>query len=79
MLYLCLTKEERAASTVVFSSFFAKMPREKGLFTSDIGKNTSDIEKFLPDVRFFFSEMDEKIAEVMLRNVKENFSAKVQF
>ena len=77
-MYLCLTKEERAASTVVFSSFFAKMPRKKGVATSDLEKFLRNVENFFSNVRFFLSEVGEKNAETVPRNVKENLFAKVQ-
>ena len=63
-----------------FSPFFGQKCLGKGGFsTSDVEKFLSEIEKFLSDLRFFLSEVGEKNAEIAPRNVKENFSAKVQF
>ena len=73
LLYLCLTKEERAGYAVVFSSFFAKKPRNNGCFTSDIEKFISDIGKFISEVRFFFSEVGISETDIEKRNVKINF------
>ena len=44
MYYLCISEEERAHKQRVFSSFF--WPK-KGIFTSEVEKNTSEINFFL--------------------------------
>ena len=56
-----------------FSPFFG----QKCLGKEEL--STSEVEKFLSDLRFFLSEMGEKNAETVPRNVKEIFFAKVQF
>ena len=67
MLYLCNSKEERAQKHRVLSSFLAHYKGEK----------TSDVEKFLREIEFFFSasgfflgEVGARIADVGFPKVK---------
>ena len=50
MYYLCISEEERALNMRVFSSFFGQ---KNGCFTSEIKKNTSEINFFLGVCGFF--------------------------
>ena len=50
MYYLCISEEERALNIRVFSSFFGQ---KNGCFTSEIKKNTSEINFFLGVCGFF--------------------------
>ena len=73
MYYLCLTKEERAPSTRVPSSFFGKILTYKGEFTSDIDKNRSEIDFFLGFIVEFFRQV-----VAMMSDVECNYSAIVR-
>ena len=57
MLYLCNSKEERAPKHRVLSSFLAHYKGEK----------TSDVEKFLREIEFFFSKSGFSLGEVGAR------------
>ena len=57
MLYLCNSKEERAQKHRVLSSFLAHYK----------GKKTSDVEKFLREIEFFFSKSGFSLGEVGAR------------
>ena len=70
MYYLCHTKEERALDTRVLSSFFAKKLRYKGCFTSDVEKNTSEINFFLGFSVIFLGQVVAIISDVEPREVK---------
>ena len=48
--YLCISEEERALNTGVLSSFFGQ---KNGCFTSEVKKNTSEINFFLGVCGFF--------------------------
>ena len=61
MLYLCISEEERALNTVVFSSFFGQ---KNGCFTSEVEKNTSEINFFTLLRNFFLG-----VCGFFLRNV----------
>ena len=54
MVYLCTSEEEKALNKRVFSSFF--WPK-KGVFTSEVEKNTSEINFFLGVCGFFFGNV----------------------
>ena len=70
MYYLCHTKEERALDTRVLSSFFAKKLRYKGCFTSDVEKNTSEIDFFLGFIVEFFRQVVVIMSDVEPQKVK---------
>ena len=57
MLYLCTSEEERVLNTGFFPLFFAPYK----------GRNTSDVEKFIRQIGFFFSESGFSIGEVGAR------------
>ena len=57
MYYLCTSEEEKALNTG-FSPLF--LPHYKG-------RNTSDVEKFIRQIGFFFSESGFSIGEVGAR------------
>ena len=57
MYYLCLRKEESAPNTRVLSSFFVKNLTYKGGFTSDVEKNTSEIDFFLGGIVDFLGQV----------------------
>ena len=57
MLYLCNSKEERAPKHRGLSSFLAHYKGEK----------TSDVEKFLREIEFFFSKSGFSLGEVGAR------------
>ena len=57
MLYLCNSKEERAPKHRVLSSFLALSK----------GENTSDVDKFLSEIEFFFSKSGFSLGEVGAR------------
>ena len=70
MYYLCHTKEERALDTRVLSSFFVKNLTDKGYFTSDIEKNTSEIYFFLGFIVDFFRQVVVIMSDVERQKVK---------
>ena len=70
MYYLCLTKEERAPSTRVLSSFLGKILTYKGAFTSDIDKNRSEIIFFLGVSGNFLRHVVAFFADVEPQKVK---------
>ena len=74
MYYLCHTKEERAAITRVLSSFFVKKLIYKGGFTSDVEKNTSEINFFLGFVVEFFRQVFVIMSDVEPQKVKRHLS-----
>ena len=57
MYYLCLRKEERAPDARVLSSFLRKKLTDKGCFTSDVEKNTSEIIFFLGFILIFLGQV----------------------
>ena len=67
MYYLCTSEEEKALNTG-FSPLFLSHYK---------GRNTSDVEKFIRQIGFFFSESGFSIGEVGARigNVDSNYSA----
>ena len=68
LLYLCNSKEERAPKHRVLSSFLALYK----------GENTSDVEKFLREIEFFFSKSGFSLGEVGARiDDKENRNYKI--
>ena len=70
MYYLCHTKEERAAITRVLSSFLAENLTYKGAITSDVEKNTSEINFFLGVFVEFFRQVVVIISDVEPQKVK---------
>ena len=70
MYYLCHTKEERAAITRVLSSFFVKKLIYKGGFTSNVEKNTSEINFFLGVIRKFLGQVVVIMSDVERQKVK---------
>ena len=70
MYYLCHTKEERALDTRVLSSFLAENLTYKGAITSDVGKNTSEINFFLGFIVIFLGQVVAIIADVERLEVK---------
>ena len=70
MYYLCRTKEERALDMRVLSSFWVKNLTDKGRFTSDIEKNTSEIIYFLGFIVEFFRQVVASVADVETQKVK---------
>ena len=54
----------------VLSSFFAKNLTDKGCFTSDIGKNTSEINFFLGFIVEFFRQVVAMMSDVEPQKVK---------
>ena len=70
MYYLCHTKEERAAITRVLSSFLVENLTDKGCFTSDINKNTSEIIFFLGFIVKFFRQVVVIMSDVEPQEVK---------
>ena len=70
MYYLCHTKEERALDTRVLSSFLAKKLTYKGCFTSDVEKNTSEIDFFLGGIVRFLRQVVASVADVEPQKVK---------
>ena len=67
MYYLCISEEERAHKQAGFLLFFWS---KTGCFTSEIGKNTSEIFLFLGVINFFLGQEVEFLAEVMRLKVK---------
>ena len=70
MVYLCTTKEERAPNARVLSSFLVKNLTDKGCFTSDVGKNTSEIILFLGVIVNFLGQVVAIISDVEPQKVK---------
>ena len=70
MYYLCHTKEERALDMRVLSSFLVKNWTDKGRFTSEIEKNTSEIIFFLGFIANFLRHVVASVADV-----ESNYSA----
>ena len=70
MYYLCLTKAERALNARVLSAFFAKNLTYKGRFTSDVEKNTSEINFFLGFIVEFFRQVVVIMSDVERQKVK---------
>ena len=70
MYYLCLTKEERAPSTRVLSSFLGKILTYKGEITSDVEKNRSEIIFFLGGIVVFLGQVVAIVADVERQEVK---------
>ena len=64
MLYLCTSEEERARKHRVLSSFLAHYNGEK----------TSDVEKFLREIKFFLSASGCSLGEVGARIADVGFS-----
>ena len=67
MLYLCISEEERALNTAVFSSFFGQ---KNGCFTSEVEKNTSEINFFLGVCGFFLRNVGGFLGDVGPPKVK---------
>ena len=76
MYYLCHTKEERALDTRVLSSFLAKKLRYKGYFTSDVEKNTSEINFFLGVIVIFLGQVVAFMTDVEPWKVKRYLFSK---
>ena len=70
MYYLCHTKEERAQNTRVLSSSLGKNLTYKGCFTSDVEKNTSEINFFLGFIVEFFRQVVVIMSDVEPQKVK---------
>ena len=70
MYYLCYTKEEKAPNTRVLSSFLLKNLTDKGCFTSDVEKNTSEIDFFLGGIVRFLRQVVASVADVEPQKVK---------
>ena len=70
MYYLCHRKEERTPNTWVLSSFFVKNLTDKGGFTSDVEKNTSDLIFFLGFIVIFLRQVVAIMSDVERRKVK---------
>ena len=70
MYYLCHTKEERAPDARVLSSFLRKKLTDKGCFTSDVEKNTSEIIFFLGFSVNFLGQVVSIVADVERLGVK---------
>ena len=70
MYYLCHTKEERALDVRGLSSFLVKILTYMGYFTSDIEKNTSEINFFLGVIRKFLGQVVAIMSDVEPRKVK---------
>ena len=70
MYYLCLRIEERAPDKRVFSSFLRKNLTYKPCFTSEIEKNTSEIDFFLGFIVDFFRQVVAFVADVEPQEVK---------
>ena len=67
MYYLCISEEERALNTGVLSSFLVK---KNGCFTSEVKKNTSEINFFLGVCGFFLRNVGGFLADVETQIVK---------
>ena len=70
MYYLCHTKEERAPDARVLSSFLRKKLTDKGCFTSDVEKNTSEIIFFLGFILIFLGQVVVIMSDVEPQKVK---------
>ena len=70
MYYLCLRIEERAPDTRVLSSFLAENMTHKGAITSDVEKNTSEINFFLGFIVEFFRQVVVIMSDVEPQKVK---------
>ena len=70
MYYLCLSIEERAQGARVFSSFLVKNLIYKGRITSDVEKNTSEINFFLGFIVEFFRQVVVIMSDVEPQKVK---------
>ena len=70
MYYLCYTKEERAPNTRALSSFLLKNLTDKGCFTSEVEKNTSEIDFFLGGIVRFLGQVVASVADVEPQKVK---------
>ena len=70
MYYLCLSIEERAQGARVFSSFLVKNLIYKGRITSDVEKNTSEINFFLGVIVKFFRQVVAIMTDVEPWKVK---------
>ena len=70
MYYLCLTKEERAPDARVLSSFLRKNLTDKGCFTSDVEKNTSELILFLGFIVEFFRQVVVIMSDIEPQKVK---------
>ena len=70
MYYLCLSIEERAQGARVFSSFLVKNLIYKGKITSDVEKNTSEINFFLGFIVEFFRQVVVIMSDVEPQKVK---------
>ena len=66
-MYLCISEEERALNKRVFSSFFGQ---KNGCFTSEVEKNTSEINFFLGVCGFFLSNIGGFFADAERLKVK---------
>ena len=67
MYYLCISKEERALNTGVLSSFFGQ---KIGCFTSEVKKNTSEINFFLGVCGFFLRNVGGFLGDIEQRKLK---------
>ena len=75
MLYLCISEEERALNMRVFSSFFGQ---KNGCFTSEIKKNTSEINFFLGVCGFFLGNVGGFWGDIEQRKLKHIYFRKRQ-
>ena len=76
MLYLCTSEEEKALNKRVFSSFFGQ---KNGIFTSEIEKNTSEIDFFLGVCGKFFRNVGRFFSDVLRLEVKRYLFLKAHF
>ena len=70
MYYLCHTKEETAPNTRALSSFFFINLTDKGCFTTDVEKNTPEIDFFRGFIVEFFRQVVVIMSDVEPRKVK---------
>ena len=70
MYYLCHRKEESALDMRVLSSFLVKILTYKAHFTSEIEKNTSEIDFFLGVSDNFLGQIFAIIADIEPQKVK---------
>ena len=70
MYYLCYTKEESALDTRALSSFLGKKWTYKGCSTSDVEKNSSEINFFLGGIVKFLGQVVAIMSDVERRKVK---------
>ena len=75
MVYLCISEEERALNKRVFSSFLGQ---KNGIFTSEVKKNTSEINFFLGVCGFFLRNVGGFLGDIEQRKLKHIYFRKRQ-